>query len=209
MLRTVLAAIAVPAALGEWDLGMALKQHKVHKQLVDAAETDTSGDAGGGSSKPVHIVFSTGCNAYQHWQSEVLKSSAWNVGQRGPMTQIVVGCDVDAMKAAETSSMDARTSSGGDADRIVTKAQWEKSANPNVKVCHHSPCRHSERSRQHCASVTCAAAVSRALSPDGRSFDTPSFLSLATAMFVHTRAHTPFPPVSPLGSLRAGGAGVG
>jgi hypothetical protein len=127
------AAVFVAGVSAEWDLGMALHEHKIHKTLVDAAET---AEKMGG--KPVHIVFSTGCNAYQHWQSEVLKSSAWRVGQRGPMTQIVVGCDVDRMAQAEVLSMDARTSAEGDADRIVTKAQWEKSANPKVKV-HYAP----------------------------------------------------------------------
>ena len=46
----------------------------------------------GGSSK-VHIVFSSGCNAYQSWQAELLAWSALRVGHTGPITRIASGCD--------------------------------------------------------------------------------------------------------------------
>jgi hypothetical protein len=29
----------------------------------------------------LHIVFSTGCNAFQHWQAETLLNAAWHAGQ--------------------------------------------------------------------------------------------------------------------------------
>uniref|UniRef100_A0A7S4ITT2 Uncharacterized protein n=1 Tax=Odontella aurita TaxID=265563 RepID=A0A7S4ITT2_9STRA len=39
-----------------------------------------------------HIVFSTDCSAYQHWQSYVLFYSALKVGQEGFVTRIASGC---------------------------------------------------------------------------------------------------------------------
>ena len=77
----------------------------------------------------LRYVFSTGCNAYQHWQGEVLKASAWRVGNRVPITHIVVGCNQEQQAGVE---QDAHTSAGGDADRLVTEKAWRKSANPNV-----------------------------------------------------------------------------
>jgi hypothetical protein len=70
------------------------------------------------SGQTMHFVFSTGCNAYQHWQSEILKASAWRVGQRDSMTHIVVGCN---QQERAGHGQDAHTSGGGDADRTVNE----------------------------------------------------------------------------------------
>jgi len=43
----------------------------------------------------IHIVFSTGCNQFQHWQSQLLLASAQSVGQKGWITRIACGCDYD------------------------------------------------------------------------------------------------------------------
>jgi len=43
----------------------------------------------------VHIMFSTGCNPYQHWQSEVMFWNWHNVGHRGRITRIASGCHTD------------------------------------------------------------------------------------------------------------------
>ena len=40
----------------------------------------------------VHVVFSTDCSPYQHWQSINVWYSARAVGQRGPVTRIASGC---------------------------------------------------------------------------------------------------------------------
>jgi len=42
----------------------------------------------------VHIVFSTDCSGYQHWQGIALWYSAQFAGQKGPITRIASGCDL-------------------------------------------------------------------------------------------------------------------
>ena len=44
------------------------------------------------SSKDVHIVFSTDCSGYQHWQSIASYYSLRRAGHLGPITRIVSGC---------------------------------------------------------------------------------------------------------------------
>lgn len=41
----------------------------------------------------LHIIFSTDCKAFQHWQSLLLFASAARVGQRGKITRIASGCN--------------------------------------------------------------------------------------------------------------------
>ena len=48
----------------------------------------------------IHIVFSTGCNLFQHWQAEVVLYSHMKVGQKGKITRVVSGCDTEAEKRA-------------------------------------------------------------------------------------------------------------
>lgn len=48
----------------------------------------------------LHIVFSTGCNLFQHWQAEVLLASHFKVGQKGKITRVVSGCDTEKEKRA-------------------------------------------------------------------------------------------------------------
>jgi hypothetical protein len=81
---------------------------------------------------PIHIVFSTGCNEFQHWQSEVLLSSAIHVGQNTKITQMIVGCD-----EREDKDMGGKerhlTHPAGAADNVVTNDMWSKSVHPNVE----------------------------------------------------------------------------
>jgi hypothetical protein len=52
-----------------------------------------------GSKKPkYHIVFSTDCTGYQHWQSYLLYFSAMKVNQPGKVTRIASGCKDDERK---------------------------------------------------------------------------------------------------------------
>ena len=76
----------------------------------------------------LHVVFSTGCNAFQHWQAEALLNSALHVGMKCKITRIVVGCD----KHVATGSF--RTHQGGDADRLINQADLGKSTYPNLAV---------------------------------------------------------------------------
>ena len=47
---------------------------------------------GGAGEDEFHVVFSTDCSAYQHWQSIACFYSAQRVGQRGTLTRIASGC---------------------------------------------------------------------------------------------------------------------
>jgi len=40
-----------------------------------------------------HVIFSTDCSAFQHWQSYLLFYSAYKVGQPGTVTRIASGCN--------------------------------------------------------------------------------------------------------------------
>ncbi|CAK0889528.1 unnamed protein product [Prorocentrum cordatum] len=75
----------------------------------------------------MHIVFSTGCNAFQHWQAEVLLNSAYHQGQCGSITRIVVGCDQHVEEQI-------RTHQGGAADELIDSADLLKSSYPGIKV---------------------------------------------------------------------------
>jgi hypothetical protein len=60
-------------------------------------------------SRHVHVIFSTDCSTFQHWQAIVLYYSARAAGQQGPLTRIASGCtatEQDALKSmhAEMSS---------------------------------------------------------------------------------------------------------
>jgi hypothetical protein len=46
----------------------------------------------------IHVVFSTGCNLFQHWQAEVVLHSHMKVGQKGKITRVVSGCDTESEK---------------------------------------------------------------------------------------------------------------
>ena len=46
-----------------------------------------------------HVIFSTDCSAYQHWQSLTCFYSAQRVGQRGTITRIASGCTPEEERA--------------------------------------------------------------------------------------------------------------
>lgn len=50
----------------------------------------------------VHLVFSTDCSGYQHWQGIALWYAAQEAGHRGPITRIASGCDDDDIQRIET-----------------------------------------------------------------------------------------------------------
>jgi hypothetical protein len=105
-------------------------------QLTSAEQRAGGGGGGGGgggakvcdpADSDQHIVFSTGCNAFQHWQAEVLLNSAMHAGQCGSMTRIVVGCDKKVVEVI-------RTHAGGAADELISNAVLERSTFPGLKV---------------------------------------------------------------------------
>uniref|UniRef100_K3WNV0 Hydroxyproline O-arabinosyltransferase-like domain-containing protein n=1 Tax=Globisporangium ultimum (strain ATCC 200006 / CBS 805.95 / DAOM BR144) TaxID=431595 RepID=K3WNV0_GLOUD len=50
---------------------------------------------GQADSDDIHFVFSTTCESYQDWQSQVLAHSFERVKQRGSLTRIISGCKTD------------------------------------------------------------------------------------------------------------------
>jgi hypothetical protein len=120
-----------PALRGAaWDLNQALLRHRKHKSRV--RERENAPDPA-----DVHIVFSTGCNEFQHWQSELLANTALRVGQQGKMTHIIVGCET-----REDAGMQGKarllTHVAGEGDNVVSGNVWRQSSNPNVKL-HFAP----------------------------------------------------------------------
>jgi len=79
------------------------------------------------ADEDMHIVFSTGCNAFQHWQAEVLLNSAWHQGQCGNVTRIVVGCEKKVVERI-------RAHPGGAADELIAEGDLKKSTFPGLKV---------------------------------------------------------------------------
>ncbi len=81
----------------------------------------------------IHIIFSTGCNKFQHWQAQVLLHSALSVGQCGRITRIVSGCEEREDKGG-TSGKRWITHQGGKTDELVPVAELSMSSNPNFDV---------------------------------------------------------------------------
>ena len=76
----------------------------------------------------LHIIFSSGCNWFQHWQSELLMATADMVGQRGRVTRIVSGCHD---KSAETVRHTHQTFPAGNNDKLVPLELLNRSVNEN------------------------------------------------------------------------------
>eukprot|EP00924_Labyrinthula_sp_SR-Ha-C_P004415 maker-scaffold_89-snap-gene-0.10-mRNA-1 protein AED:0.19 eAED:0.19 QI:34/1/1/1/1/1/2/177/589 len=74
----------------------------------------------------LHIIFSSGCNYFQHWQSELLLSSAKQISQRGRITRIVSGC---YDKKAEDVNHKHQTFPKGKNDKLVPLRELNRSTN--------------------------------------------------------------------------------
>jgi hypothetical protein len=79
----------------------------------------------------MHFVFSTSCNTFQYWQSELLLNSAMHVKQKGRFTQIVVGCDESEAKGMAGKGRVLTHDASG--DTLVGYEQWNKSSHPTVR----------------------------------------------------------------------------
>jgi len=109
-----------------------------------AAQTPLGGSlpvaSGGGTpdhcteeDKKIHIIFSTGCNLFQHWQSEVLLNTAMKVGQCGRITRIVSGCE-EREDEGEGTGKRWITHQGGKTDQLVPTTELKLSSHPNFEV---------------------------------------------------------------------------
>lgn len=67
----------------------------------------------------VHVVFSTDCSGYQHWQSIALWYSSRQAGHRGAVTRIASGCD--------------------DEDKLRIDTEWRKIDRTGDFRAHHAP----------------------------------------------------------------------
>lgn len=74
----------------------------------------------------LHIIFSSGCNYFQHWQAEFLLSTTKAVGQRGRITRIVSGCHD---KSAEDVAHSSQTFPKGQLDLLVPLSKLNQSTN--------------------------------------------------------------------------------
>mmetsp|Transcript_12645 Transcript_12645/g.20436 ORF Transcript_12645/g.20436 Transcript_12645/m.20436 type:complete len:567 (+) Transcript_12645:206-1906(+) len=81
-----------------------------------------------GDDGKLHIIFSSGCNYFQHWQSELLLATAYLVGQRGRVTRIVSGC---YDKTAENVKHEHQTFPAGKNDQLVPIEILNRSVNEN------------------------------------------------------------------------------
>jgi hypothetical protein len=80
-----------------------------------------------GDDGKLHIIFSSGCNYFQHWQAEQVLATAFKVGQRGRITRIVSGChDVSAESVAHSH----QTFPSGRNDLLVPLETLNRSTNP-------------------------------------------------------------------------------
>jgi hypothetical protein len=111
----LLAALPAASALVVTSKTKPRRMIRMHAQDCTPADDD------------MHIVFSTGCNAFQHWQAEVLLNSAYHQGQCGNITRIVVGCDAHVTEKIKTHQ-------GGAADELIDSADLLKSTYPALKV---------------------------------------------------------------------------
>mmetsp|Transcript_24054 Transcript_24054/g.34478 ORF Transcript_24054/g.34478 Transcript_24054/m.34478 type:complete len:511 (+) Transcript_24054:123-1655(+) len=64
---------------------LSVAENKKNK-FIQPPEFDTDG------TTRIHVVFSTDCSDYQHWQSYAVFYSAMKIGQSGKVTRIASGC---------------------------------------------------------------------------------------------------------------------
>ena len=107
------------------------KQLRKEKQLQrEAAIKRRLATRGGDTTgSDIHVAFTSACNKFQHWQTEVLLNSAFRVGFRGPVTRIVVGCEKRKTDHGKTT-----THTVGELDDLVESAIWRRSTYPNVSL---------------------------------------------------------------------------
>jgi len=86
----------------------------------------------------LHMIFSTGCTWFQHWQSEMLLGTAFDIGQRGRITRIVSGCYDDMADMVEGHSDESlvknkkrHQSNNGASKKSVPISELKKSVHPD------------------------------------------------------------------------------
>jgi len=73
-----------------------------HEEFIDTKIVEGVVEDSKSDDARIHVIFSTDCSAYQHWQSYLLFYSALRVKQPGYVTRIASGCsDEEAAEARE------------------------------------------------------------------------------------------------------------
>jgi hypothetical protein len=71
-------------------------------ERISILDTSLEHKINGQGGPNYHVIFSTDCSAFQHWQSYLLFYSAYKVGQPGTVTRIASGCsDEDEVQVKE------------------------------------------------------------------------------------------------------------
>lgn len=106
--RPVIASLLTAFFLFAWfDEGPPTRhKHESHSKLVSMAkkyqrrtstqQSNRNNDHSKQQPKPFHIVFSTGCNAFQDWQSWAFLYQIYRSGQEGDVTRVASGCDKES-----------------------------------------------------------------------------------------------------------------
>eukprot|EP00579_Thalassiosira_antarctica_P004647 CAMPEP_0201896600 /NCGR_PEP_ID=MMETSP0902-20130614/44950_1 /ASSEMBLY_ACC=CAM_ASM_000551 /TAXON_ID=420261 /ORGANISM="Thalassiosira antarctica, Strain CCMP982" /LENGTH=555 /DNA_ID=CAMNT_0048429239 /DNA_START=95 /DNA_END=1759 /DNA_ORIENTATION=- len=89
--------LKVDSNISHHQLGSQISISLAKKQDAAAANQGQGNKSGNGNNNPsnsndVHIVFSTDCSGYQHWQAIASYYSFRRAGHLGPITRIVSGC---------------------------------------------------------------------------------------------------------------------
>ena len=80
-------------SFGELRMSTETKVHDMLKESRAASYTNYEQDVDPkANDETVHIVFSTDCSGYQHWQGIALWYAAKAAGQEGPISRIASGC---------------------------------------------------------------------------------------------------------------------
>eukprot|EP01062_Namystynia_karyoxenos_P046241 TRINITY_DN3457_c0_g2_i1.p1 TRINITY_DN3457_c0_g2~~TRINITY_DN3457_c0_g2_i1.p1 ORF type:complete len:505 (+),score=145.92 TRINITY_DN3457_c0_g2_i1:107-1621(+) len=82
----------------------------------------------------VHVVFSSGCTAFQQWQAELVWYTHGLVGQSGGLTRIVSGCD----EKAQPKNRRHLVQPGAGNDRVLDDEELARSSQASVKI-HRTP----------------------------------------------------------------------
>lgn len=73
----------------------------VHDSLLLSREEDAALEIHAADDTRYHVIFSTDCSPYQHWQSYLVYYSAYKVRQPGHVTRIASGCNEEESAAIQ------------------------------------------------------------------------------------------------------------
>ena len=104
--------------LHQLELSNHIDRHETQTQYMNIVKNTPARNTEDNPSADVHIVFSTDCSGYQHWQSLASYYSFRRAGHLGPITRIVSGCRTPREEEAIRSEFQKiqQSSTSGDVD---------------------------------------------------------------------------------------------